>query len=250
MPIKAFFIDIIMNYKEVKKIVFSKKWLIFWMVVLGAVLVFDLMVIQTPKYKANSKILIIQKQTAGQDTNNISTHYLARVLKEVVYSDSFFEKIIQSPHNVEEADFSVNLRERRKEWEKIVQTLITRDLGVIEINILYPNKEKAEQINRAVTDVLLTDHKFYHGSGQNIELKILNYPMVNEKPIISSLWFGLFLGALIGFLISIGWVLIKEAKYIIGQDDLRSGEGFTSIGEEIAKRKESILSQKHEVQDR
>lgn len=227
-----------MNYKEAVKIIFGKKWLVFWAAVLGAVLVFDLMVIQAPNYKSNSKILVIQKQVAGQDIYTVSksAQYLARILKEGIYSDSFFEKIIESPYGVEEADFPLKPKERRKEWEKSVRAIIVRDLGVMEINVFYPEKEKAEQISRAITDVLSAEHTFYHGGGENVVLRILDKPLVSEKPITFNLWLGSVLGALLGFLLGSGWAL---RKWLRGErDDKRSGEGFTSVGDEIEKRRE------------
>lgn len=200
-----------MDFKQVFKIIRQKKWLVFWATVLGAVLVFDLMVIQVPRHKASSKVLVIQKQVAGQDIYTVSksAQYLTRILKEGIYSDSFFEKIIQSPYGVEESDFSPKPKERREEWEKSVQTIIVRDLGVMEINVFYPDKEKVEQISRAITNVLLVNHSLYHGGGENVVLRVLDEPLVSEKPITFNLWIGLFLGALVGFLTSIGWVLRK-----------------------------------------
>lgn len=235
--IQAFFITKNMNYKKAGKIVLGKKWLVFWATVLGAVLIFDLMVIQAPDYKANSKILVVQKQVAGQDIYTVSksAQYLVRILKEGIYSDSFFEKVIQLPYGVDEADFPSKPKERRKEWEKTVQAIIVRDLGVMEINVFYPEKEKAEQISRAITDVLLTEHNFYHGGGDNVALKVLDEPLASERPMTLGLLFGSVLGALIGFLIGVGWVL---RKWLRGEgSDGRSGEGFTSIGEEIEKRR-------------
>jgi len=37
----------------------------------------------------------------------------------------------------------------------------------------YPQKEKAEQINSAIINILEKDHQFYHGENENIEVKIL-----------------------------------------------------------------------------
>jgi len=70
---------------------------------LGAVLFFDLMVIQEPQYKSNSKILVVQKQVSGQDIYTISksAQYITKILKEGIYSRCFFEKIISSPYEVE-----------------------------------------------------------------------------------------------------------------------------------------------------
>lgn len=201
------------NLKQVIKLIYQKKWLIFWLTVLGAVLAFDLAVMQTPKYRASFEILVIQKQVVGQDIYSISksAQYICRVLKEGIYSDSFFEKVL-SPYQVEAADFPMQVKEKRRDWQKSVKVKIVRDLGVMEIDIFHSEKEKAEQISQATADVLEKNHQFYHGGGQNVEIKVLNEPLVSQKPITFHLWFGSILGALLGFSVGLGWILGKKPE--------------------------------------
>lgn len=209
-----------MNFKETIKIIYQRKWLIFWLTVLGAVLVFDLVVIQAPQYKASFKILVIQKQLAGQDIYSISksAQYLSKILREGIYSDSFFEKVLWSPYQVEAADFPVQLKERREQWEKSVKVKIVRDLGIMEIDVLYPDKEKAGQITQAIADILEENHRLYHGGGQNVEIKVLDEPLVNQKPVSFHLWLGSILGGLVGFLTGLAWILRKKSKEISSLD--------------------------------
>lgn len=203
-----------MNLQETLKLIYQKKWLVFWLTVLGAVLFFDLIVIQEPEYKASTKILVVQKQVSGQDIYTISksAQYLTNILKEGIYSDVFFEDVLKSPYQVEIADFSTQLKERRKEWQKSVKISIVRDLGLIEVDVFYPQKEKAEQIAWAVVDTLGKNHQFYHGSGQNVEVKVLDNPLVSQNPATIRLWIGTVFGALLGFLVSLGWIFKKGLK--------------------------------------
>lgn len=209
-----------MNYKETVNIIKEKKWLIFWLTIFGAVLFFDLLVIQPPKYKANSSILVVQKQVEGQDIYSISksAQYICQVLKEGIYSDSFFDKVIASPYQVELIDFPEKLKERRKEWQKDVEVKIVRDLGLMEINVYYSDKEKTKNLSMAITESLIDNHDFYHGSGENVKLKILNNPLVAEKPVSINLWLGTFLGALLGLFSSLLWIfrkkMIKEGSFL------------------------------------
>lgn len=201
-----------MDFSQAVKIIYQKKWLIFWLTILGAVLVFDLMVIQTPQYQASSKILVIQKQVAGQDIYSISksAQYLCRILKEGVYSDSFFDKVIESTDNIKLADFSSQLKERRKEWQKTIKVKILRDLGVMEIDVFWPEKEKAGQISQAIIQTIVENHSLYHGAAKNVQVRVLDNTLVSQKPISINLWLGTILGALFGFLIGLAWVLRKK----------------------------------------
>lgn len=201
-----------MKFKETIKLVYQKKWLVFWITVLGAVLFFDLMVIQEPQYKSSSKILVVQKQVSGQDIYTISksAQYLTKILKEVVYSDVFFESILKSDYQIKESDFSDQSKERRKQLKKDIKVTIVRDLGIIEIDVFHFEKEKAEQISWAITSILEKDHGFYHGSGQNVEVKILDKPLVTENPVTLNIWISTVLGALLGLLISLIWIFRKK----------------------------------------
>jgi len=180
-----------MTINEIIKIIFRRKWLIFWLLLFGAVFAFDLSVIQTPQFKASSKILIIQKQTQGQDIYTISksAQYICRVLKEAVYSDSFFDQILKTSDKISKEDFPL----KDKTDIKILQ-----DLGVMKIDIYSPTAEKAEEINKAVTNALVINHADYHGADNNVELKILDRPAVSQKPNKPILWLNTLIGALIG----------------------------------------------------
>ena len=201
-----------MNFNEIVKIIYKKKWLVFWLTIFGAVLAFDLTVIQAPEYKANSRILVVQKQVEGQDIYSISksAQYICQVLKEGIYSDSFFSKVIESSDQTETDDFSEQTKERRKDWQKNIEIKIIRDLGLMEINVFYPNKDKAENLSIAITNVLKNNHGFYHGVGDNVSLKILDQPLVSKKPVSINLFVGTFLGALIGFCSSLFWIFRKK----------------------------------------
>lgn len=189
-------------------------WLIFWLSLFGAVLAFDVSVIQTPQYSATSKILVIQKQTQGQDIYSISksAQYLTRVLKEGVYSDSFFNQVIGSTDKISRDDFPQGDKEKRKAWEKNIKIAITQDLGVMEITVLSESTDKIKDINQAIANNLVVNHKYYHGAGDNVEVKILDQPFSDEKPATPVLWLNTVIGALIGLLISLLIIFRKNNK--------------------------------------
>jgi len=216
-----------MDLKQLIKIIYQKKWLVFWLTILGAVLAFDLAVIQNPEYRASSKVLIIQKQVAGQDIYSISksAQYLGKVLREGIYSDSFFEKVIESPYQVQESDFPELTKDRRDKWQKNIKVSIVRDLGIIEIDVFNLEKEKAEQISLAVTSVLEANHQLYHGAEQSVELRVLDNPLVSQKPDSSRLWFSSVIGGVLGFLIGLFWIFNKKKKE----------EGYTFPSESIVR---------------
>ena len=212
-----------MDFKQIIKIIYQKKWLIFWTTLLGAILVFDLVVFQKPQHKATSKILVVQKQVAGQDIYTISksAQYIGQILKEAVYSDSFLDKIFESPYGIKNTDFPSQLKERRKEWARSVKVEILRDLGVIEIDVFYPQKDKAEKISQAITAVLKESHEFYHGAGENVSIKILDGSLVSQRPAKPNLSLSLISGAIIGLLIGLAWSF-KNFQLVKKSDEISS----------------------------
>lgn len=192
-----------MDIKETTKLIYRKKFLVFWLTVLGAVLAFDLAVIQTPKYEADFRILLVQKQMAGQDIYAISksAQYLCQILKEGIYSDSFVEQL--------KIDEEI---ENEKQWEKMVKVAILRDLAIMEVAAFSEEKESAEEIGQAIAQNLVDNHQFYHGAGENVEIKILDKPAVSQKPFSLNLWLSSLIGALTGFLIGLVWILRKDSK--------------------------------------
>ncbi len=202
-----------MTIKQIFDAIWQKKWLVFWTSVLGAFLAFDIAVLQTPMYRADSRILVIQKQVAGQDIYTISksAQYLSSILKESIYSDSFFNKVIAlSEGEVEAQNFPAKIKDRRKKWEDTVNVVITRDLGLMEISVYYPRPEKARQISLAIAEVLSKEHQFYHGADNNVEVKVLDYSTVTDSPIALQLWLISLMGLVIGFLSGSFWVIRKQ----------------------------------------
>ncbi len=202
-----------MNTKQIFNAIWQRKWLVFWTAILGAFLAFDIMVLQPPMYKASSRVLVIQKQMAGQDIYAVSksAQYLSQVLREAVYSDDFFNKTIKaSDGELEMENFPANFKDRREKWEDTVKVGVARDLGLVEIDVYYPHQEKARQINLAVTEVLAKEHQSYHGAGDKVEVRVLDYSAVSDNPSALRLWLVTLLGLIIGFLAGCFWAFKKS----------------------------------------
>ncbi len=209
-----YFININMTLKEWGKAIVLHKWLVFWLVVLGAVLAFDLVVIQEPDYRVDSRLVVIQKQTAGQDIYTISksAQYLTRILKESVYSDDFFNKALTISPELNINDFSDSVKERREQWEKMIEINEVRDLGIMEIAVFDPERKRAVNINEAVTQGIKDYHSFYHGGNNNVTVRILDQPRTGEKPFTLNLWLAAISGGILGFLAGATIVLLKDRQ--------------------------------------
>lgn len=203
-----------MTSKQIFQTISKKKWLVLWTTLLGAFLFFDFTVINPPQYKANSRVLVIQEQVAGQDIYAISksAQYISKVLKEGIYSDTFFDKAIASSDSLNNENFPKKTKERREAWEENIEVAIERDLGIMSINTYRSDKEEARQLSLAVTETLVNNHKFFHGADKNIELKVLDYSLASNRPVMLRLWIITLIGAILGFSAGVFWAFKKEEK--------------------------------------
>ena len=203
-----------MNWQEIFNTIRKKKWLFFWLTVFGVVLFFDLSLLQTPQYEAKSKVLVIQKQTQGQDIYTVSksAQYLSRALKEGIYSDDFFQEVMSSSDKVSFNDFPENNKDRREKWQEGIEVIIFQDLGSMAIEVYHPNAKKAQAINQAITNTLAQNHQDYHGGGNNVSVKVLDYPSVSQKPVKPNPWLNSIFGGILAIVIGL-WLAFRKKRY-------------------------------------
>lgn len=158
-------------------------------------------VIQTPKYRASLKALVVAEgQFADPYAAGRTTSYVTNILSEVVHSTSFINQVLVSGFEVKDT-FGADSDVRIKNWKKTVLVSADPETGIISINVLDSDRRQAQAIAEAIAHTLATQHLAYHGSTA-ITLKIIDNPAVSNRlaqpDIASNLLFGLLAGLLIG----------------------------------------------------
>lgn len=204
-----------MNISEFLAILKQKKQTVFSIaivfLVLSAVFIFS----QPFKYGAETKLLVVQNTQIGADPYQVNkaNEYVADVLADVVVTNSFFNEIANAGFSINRGYFPEGLREQQKAWQKTVKTNAS-DRGIISINVFHEDKEQADQIIRAVNATLKSKHTLYHGSGEQVSVRVIDQPYVSAYPVKPNIAMNLGLGLVFGLLFAFSYIyLFPERKY-------------------------------------
>jgi len=171
---------------------------------LSAVITF----VQPLKFGSVSQLIIIQKTGTEADAYNQikSAEHLSNVLSSVVVSQSFYQRVMDAGYDIDAAYFSGNTNDQNKKWKKTVEAKALNDSGIIEISVYHADKNQLEKISQAVIYVLKTEHANYHGYGNNIELKVINEPVISRFPVKPNILLNFFLALIAGIVFALGYI--------------------------------------------
>ena len=191
----------------------TKNLLSLWQTILVFVLLvcgisFILSILQTPKYKSQTRLLVL-RQFDGQTeayAAATSAEYVSTILSKVIYSSSFLDKVLTSGFNINN-DFHKEPLKREKEWEKMLQSAVFSNTGILEISVLNKDKDQAEQLATAIAHVLATKGELFHGAN-NIEIKVIDPPATSVNPVVPNIPLNVLVGAILGAMAGIGFVYL------------------------------------------
>lgn len=164
------------------------------------------------QYSSSVRLLITQANAVGSDpyTTLKFTERIASSLSELLYSSSFANNILKQAKGLDQRTFSSDEYQRRKQWQKTVETAVTPGTGIMVITAYQPTREQATVLVEAAARELSLQAPNYFGS--NVRVQVIDTPLPSQwiaRPdFIKN---GLF-GAVIGFLLSLIWVLGKKEK--------------------------------------
>lgn len=155
---------------------------------------------QVLKYEANSRVLVVQSYSQGTDPYIMSkaNDYLSGIFVQAIFSDSFFQEVLNSGFNIDKNYFPASSHDKIKKWQKTVSAVNLRDSGIIEISVYHPDSKQAEQIARAVNYILYTKNKLYHGGGDSVKIRVIDAPIVSNFPVKPNLLINLSLALIAG----------------------------------------------------
>lgn len=203
-----------MDFKELTNLIKNKKKTISIIVAIFVLLAMIITFAQPLKYRATTRLLVVQEGSAGSDVYSISrsNKYLSSILSEVVYSNTFFEQVLESNFNIDKSVFSLDLNKRMKQWKKMVSSNSISDTGMIVINVYHPNRYQASQINQAIAYTLRTKNSDYHGLKDKVSVKTIDRTTLSNWPVKPNILLNLFLGLVFGFLVGLGFVKLYPEK--------------------------------------
>jgi capsular polysaccharide biosynthesis protein len=170
---------------------------------LGLILALVISFLQPLKYSSTSRVLILQPASTSADAYTVSRseERLAENLSNVIHSTTFFAQVLESGFSIDERTFPLEDAKRRREWRKTISATVARGSGMMTLTAFHEDVRQAEQIVRAVTQVL-SEHAVEYTSATNIQIRPVDDPLNSRWPvkpnILSNGLSGIVLGALAG----------------------------------------------------
>jgi capsular polysaccharide biosynthesis protein len=165
------------------------------------------------QYSSSMRALIIQKQLAASDpyTAIKASERIADNLAQIVYTTSFFDKVMDANFNIDQGIFKADERKKRRQWNDMISTQVLRGSGMLVITVYHEDPLQAEQISRAIAFVLTTEGWEYVGGG-DLQIRLVDEPLISRWPVRPNIPANAFTGLVLGFLAGAGYVVASESR--------------------------------------
>jgi len=166
------------------------------------------------RYSSTIRLLIIQKQLSQADpyTAMKASERIADNLGQIVYTTSFYDKVMAAKFNIDPSVFSADDIKRRRFWSEMIDTAVIRNSGMLQVTIYHKDPLQAEQVARAIAFVMTTEGKEYVGGG-DLSVKMVDQPLRSRWPVKPNLPANAFMGLVLGLLVGSGYVLNTARRH-------------------------------------
>lgn len=180
--------------------------------VIGAAIAILLSLLRPLEYSSTTRILITQELGAVDAyTASRSAERIADDLASVVYTSTFFDKVMSSGYAIDSNYFSDDEIKRRTQWQDAVSASVSRSSGLLSITAYHTDVDQAEELATAVAYVLTTEGWTYT-SGGNITVQVVDAPLDSRYPVRPNLLVNGFSGLVLGLLGGAGYLLIGAER--------------------------------------
>ena len=184
-----------------------RKVLIVTLIVVLIALVFSL--VQSFLYRSTVSILVLQKSSFSIDAYSASKseERIANKLAQVVYSSSFLKEVLNSGFYIDKEYFPTDELKKRNKWSKTVEAEVPAGLSKLTFSIYHTDPNQALQISQAIAYTLTTEKREYIGI-EDVDLKVLDTPLVSKYPVRPNILVNMILGVLFGLVLGLAYVVL------------------------------------------
>lgn len=237
-----------MTLHDFIKLIFKKKQTFISVLFIFLLIAGCAILIQRPKYGADSKILTLHTYEGIVDpyVSSRSNDYLSGLFSRIIYSNSFLDKVMDSDFSIDKDYFKGSDSKKIKLWANTIKAKSIAETGIMELLVYHPDKVQAEHISRAIIFTLQTNHSLYHGFGSNVQIKELDSPTASTYPVKPDVILILVLAAVLALAMSTFYIYIfPEERYDIRlwpkakkkeKKTAKSDNNWTSVSEVLADR--------------
>ena len=168
------------------------------------------------QYSSTMRLLLIQQQLSTVDpyTAIKASERIADNLGQIVYTTSFFDKVMNAKFNIDQSYFETDESKRRKQWSDMIDTQVIRGTGMLVVIVYHPDKDQATQIARAIAFVLTTEGWQYVGGG-DLQVKLVDEPLESRFPVRPNIPANAFMGFILGTIVGTGYVLSTVRRHSV-----------------------------------
>ncbi|MDP3964932.1 MAG: Wzz/FepE/Etk N-terminal domain-containing protein [bacterium] len=169
--------------------------------------------IQPFEFSSTFSLLVIEKNpNLDAFSAAKSAERLSQSLGQVLYTTSFYDKVLNSGYVADNVGFSNDEQKRREQWKRQIDTQVFADVGVLKITVYDADRDNASDLANALAVVLAEDGTEYLGGGNSIELKVVDYPLTSKNPMRPNVPVNLAAGLLLGLGGSIGYFVARDYR--------------------------------------
>ena len=168
------------------------------------------------EYRADGQVLISNQGVYGVDpyTAAKSAERNAETIVHIIHTDDFYNRFVDvakftsfSHFDIEYLE-SLDSRAKRKLWENTVDASVEYGSGILNIMLYHKDKEVVNELAGVVLDTLVKNGSEY--MGENVQMRIVNQPIVSKLPVRPNIFFATIGAFLIGIIGAAGVVILAK----------------------------------------
>ncbi len=179
----------------------------------GLILSVGVSFVEPMKYSSTVRLLVMQDVGASVDafTASRSEERIAENLATIVYTTTFFDRVLDAGFAIDARYFPTQDNRRRRAWTRTVTPTVSRGSGILTVTAFHPDVRQAELIAQAVGFVL-RERVGEYTSGGNVQVRLIDAPLNSRWPVrpnfVANGLSGFFLGGFVGA----GYVLLRAER--------------------------------------
>lgn len=206
-------------------------------IITGAFILLSLVLslIHPLEYSATNRLLVIQPTNIGLDAYSAtkSVERIGEKLSEVVYTTSFYDKVMSSNFDIQKGYFKTDERKKRKQWARMIDTQVIRGSGMLKISVYHTNKAQAAQLLNAITHVFHDSGWEYVGS-MNIQITEVDSPLISKWPVRPNFILNGLIGLILGLIVSCVYVGLASKHYKLSEVIRRAIKSINVVDGNVA----------------
>lgn len=195
---------------------------------IGVVASIGFTLLQKPQYRSSFTLLVLEQQnnldgyTAAKSAERLSAS-LGQLMYTTTFTDQVYQRIKSSELLAGDPLFTATDMKRQTLWKRSIETRIQPDVGMLQIAVYHANRSASTIMANTLATVLVEQGTNYLGGGQDVQLKVVNYPLTTERPARPDVVLNVLAGLLLGLGASLGYIALAAMRPTLPLQEQQTG---------------------------